>query len=66
MESDNPIKKMRAAVKAAMASGAYEGKSKRELKKEYVKSISKTPYTEEESDQIEGWQQSNPKKKTSK
>jgi len=57
---------MRAAVKAAMASGAYEGKSKKELKKEYVKSISKTPYTEEEAGGIEGWQQPNPKKKTNK
>lgn len=58
MESDNPRKKMRAAVKAAIASGAYEGKSKKEVKKEYAKSLSMTPYTEDESDAIEGWQQS--------
>lgn len=49
---------MRAAVKAAIASGAYEGKSKKEVKKEYAKSLSMTPYTEDESDAIEGWQQS--------
>lgn len=61
MDSDNPIKKRRAAIKAAMLSGAYEGKSKKYLKKEYAKSISKTPYTEDESDAIEGWQQSNKK-----
>jgi hypothetical protein len=56
----------RAAIKAAMLSGAYEGKSKKELKKEYAKSLSNTPYTEEESDQIEGWQQSDAKKKSKK